>query len=47
MVEQGEFSSQGYVSRSQEGHLQPFGANHNNVNADYKKTIKIQFDFDE
>lgn len=47
MVENGEFSEQGYANRSMEKRPQPFGVNEKDGNAEQRKTIKIQFNFDK
>lgn len=47
MVEKGEFTSKGYVSRSSESHQQPFGVNDEDGNTDQRKTIKVLFKFNK
>lgn len=46
MVETGEFSGQ-YANRSTEYRPQPFGVGEKDGNAEQRKTIKIQFDFNK
>lgn len=47
MVGHDEFYSQGYTSRSAENRPQPFGASRNDGNAGHKKTIRVQFKFNQ
>lgn len=47
MVETGEFSGQGFANRNTEHRPQPFGVNEKDGNAEQRKTIKIQFNFDK
>lgn len=46
MLETGEFSGQ-YANRSTEHRPQPFGVSEKDGNAEQRKTIKIQFDFNK